>query len=145
MGAVSGKAENGTLTLSLSGFIDSLNAPGLEQDIRQYCDRYSPRSVVLDLQELENTSSAGLRVILRLKQAVSDTRIVNASPQVYDILSLTGFTEMMDVQKAYRVLSVEGCEVIGRGANGKVYRIDRDTKQFDDITMLGFTWHRPES
>ena len=31
------------------------------------------------------------------------------------------------MEKAYRVFSVEGCEVIGQGANGKVYRIDRDT------------------
>ena len=34
---------------------------------------------------------------------------------------------MMKVEKAYRVISVDGCEVIGQGANGKVYRIDRDT------------------
>ena len=40
---------------------------------------------------------------------------------------MTGFTEMMPVEKAYRVFSIEGCEVIGRGANGTVYRIDQDT------------------
>jgi uncharacterized protein (TIGR02172 family) len=40
---------------------------------------------------------------------------------------MTGFTDLADVRKAYRVLSVEGCEVIGQGANGKVYRIDPDT------------------
>jgi len=40
---------------------------------------------------------------------------------------MTGFTEMMEVQKAYRQISVEGCEIIGQGANGKVYRIDPDT------------------
>jgi uncharacterized protein (TIGR02172 family) len=34
---------------------------------------------------------------------------------------------MMEVTKAYRVISIEGCEVIGSGANGEVYRIDRDT------------------
>jgi len=33
----------------------------------------------------------------------------------------------MKVEKAYRRLSVDGCEVIGQGANGKVYRIDPDT------------------
>jgi predicted Ser/Thr protein kinase len=40
---------------------------------------------------------------------------------------MTGFSEMIPVEKAYRVLSVEGCEAIGQGANGKVYRIDADT------------------
>lgn len=40
---------------------------------------------------------------------------------------MTGFTEMMEVKKAYRKVSVEGCEIIGRGANGAVYRLDADT------------------
>ena len=40
---------------------------------------------------------------------------------------MTGFTEMMDISKAYREMSVEGCEIIGEGANGLVYRIDNDT------------------
>jgi uncharacterized protein (TIGR02172 family) len=82
---------------------------------------------VIDLDHLEYTTSAGLRIILRLKQDVDDTKIINAHPEVYNILDMTGFTDMMEVEKAYRVFSVEGCEVIGQGANGKVYRIDRDT------------------
>ena len=53
--------------------------------------------------------------------------LVNVHQELYNILDMTGFTEMMDVHKAYRVLSVENCEVIGQGANGKVYRIDPDT------------------
>ena len=40
---------------------------------------------------------------------------------------MTGFTEMMTVKKAYRRLSVDGCEIIGRGANGAVYRYDPET------------------
>ena len=34
---------------------------------------------------------------------------------------------MIPVEKGYRKLSIEGCEVIGQGANGKVYRLDKDT------------------
>nr|MCR4685155.1 phosphotransferase [Lachnospiraceae bacterium] len=66
-------------------------------------------------------------VILRLKKSVPDVSLINVSSEVYEIFEMTGFTEMMDVQKAYRVISVDGCEVIGQGANGKVYRIDPDT------------------
>ncbi len=40
---------------------------------------------------------------------------------------MTGFTEMLPIEKAFRKLSVEGCEVIGHGSNGIVYRIDPDT------------------
>jgi uncharacterized protein (TIGR02172 family) len=40
---------------------------------------------------------------------------------------MTGFNEIVPCEKAYRELSVEGCEVIGQGSNGKVYRLDPDT------------------
>ena len=66
-------------------------------------------------------------MILRLTQEVEDTVLINVNSELYNILDLTGFTEMMEVHRAYRVLSVEGCEVIGQGANGKIYRIDADT------------------
>ena len=49
------------------------------------------------------------------------------SSEVYEILEMTGFTEMMPVEKAYRRLSVEGCEILGQGSNGVVYRYDPDT------------------
>lgn len=53
--------------------------------------------------------------------------LLNVSPEVYDILEMTGFTEMMTVKKAYRHLSVENCAVIGKGANGIIYRYDAET------------------
>src|SRR5574344_2999539 len=40
---------------------------------------------------------------------------------------MTRFSELIHVEKAYRVISIEGCEVIGQGSNGKVYRLDPDT------------------
>ena len=115
------------LTIAFDGKIDSSNAPKLETDIQKILTESPASAIVLDFDNLKYTTSAGLRVILRLKQQVNDTSIINASPEVYDILEMTGFTDMMTVQKGYRVISVEGCEVIGQGSNGKVYRIDPDT------------------
>ena len=125
--SVTSHLEKDELTIAFQGKIDSSNAPALEEEIQKIVSENPASSIVLDFDGLEYTTSAGLRVILRLRQQVSDTSIVNASPEVYDILEMTGFTDMMEVQKAYRVLSVEGCEVIGQGSNGKVYRIDPDT------------------
>ena len=127
MDAVQGKLENKVLTIMLPGKIDSGNAAGIEARIQEMRKANPADSIVLDMQSLEYITSAGLRVILRLKQEVDETRIINVPSEIYEILDMTGFTEMMEVQKAYRVFSVEGCEVIGRGANGEVYRIDRDT------------------
>ena len=61
-----------------------------------------------------------------VKRIIPDIRIINANLEIYEILEMTGFTDMIKVQKAFRVLSVEGCEVIGSGSNGKVYRYDRE-------------------
>ena len=119
--------DNDKLTLSLSGHIDSANAQNVEDEITKLREAYIPTSVVIDCAGLEYISSAGLRIILRIKKAIPDTKVVEVNSDVYEIFDVTGFTEMMEIQKAYRVISVEGCEIIGRGANGIVFRIDRDT------------------
>lgn len=118
---------NGTLTIFLSGRIDSSNAETVEKEMQSIIAANSADALVLDAEDLVYISSAGLRVILRLRKANASLKIVNASSEVYDIFEMTGFTEMIPIEKAYRRLSVEGCEVIGQGANGKVYRLDPDT------------------
>lgn len=76
---------------------------------------------------LPTSPAPGLRIVLRLRKLEPELRLVEASAEVYEIFDMTGFTEMMPVEKAYRSISIEGCEAIGRGANGTVYRIDKDT------------------
>ena len=112
--------------IKLTGRIDSSNSEAVEKSIQEQLADFVGR-LILDACTLEYISSAGLRIILRLKKAIVETSVVNCSPEVYDIFEMTGFTELMDVAKAYRKISVEGCEVIGEGANGKVYRTDPDT------------------
>ncbi len=124
---IQSKSENVKLTIYLTGFIDSATAPDVEAELREIRRANPCRSLELDCDRLEYCSSAGLRIILRLKQDLDDTSLINVHQDLYNIFEMTGFTEMMEVRKAYRVISVEGCEVIGQGANGKVYRIDRDT------------------
>lgn len=118
---------NGTLTIFLSGRVDSSNAEAVEKELLSIIAAGSTDNLVLDAEDMNYISSAGLRVILRLRKANPTLKIVNVSSEVYDIFDMTGFTEMINIEKAYRRLSVEGCEVIGQGANGKVYRLDPDT------------------
>ena len=113
--------------LALAGRIDSTNAAAAEQEIAALLEGYAGDALTIDAEALEYLSSAGLRVLLRLRKQHADLEIVNVRPEVYEIFEMTGFTEMMHIAKAYRRISVEGCEVIGRGANGEVYRIDPDT------------------
>ena len=128
MGIAEGKYESGVLTVSFVGQVDSSNAAQAEQELNELrAQQPNAEAVVLDFERLRYISSAGLRIILRLRKDRPELKIVNVSPEVYEILDMTGFTEMLPVEKAYRRLSVEGCEVIGRGANGEVYRLDPDT------------------
>ncbi len=117
----------GVLTLFPYGRVDSSSAPEIEAQIDKALAEHPHESVVLDVENLEYISSAGLRVVLRLRKNEPTLTIVNAGSEIYEIFEMTGFTEMMPVQKAYRRVSVDGCEVIGQGANGKVYRLDADT------------------
>ncbi len=124
---IDSKFEEGILTIYLKGHIDSANAADVEKEINEARDYVAADHVILDCEELTYISSAGLRVILRLRKEMPDLKVINVSPEVYEIFDMTGFTEMIDIHKAYRRISVEGCEVIGQGANGMVYRIDPDT------------------
>ncbi len=127
MGNTDSRIENGNLIISLSGHIDSSNAPEVESQINAIRTKHSEGTFTLDAQNLEYISSAGLRIILRLSRQEPSLKLINVSSSVYEVLEMTGFSEMIPVEKAFRVLSVEGCEVIGQGSNGKVYRLDPDT------------------
>ena len=128
MNLIEANAEAETLRIYLIGHIDSANAAQVEKEITEVRNAHPEcTKMIIDASKLEYISSAGLRVILRLRKVYADLKLVNVSAEVYEVFDMTGFTEMMTVEKAYRVISTEGCEVIGQGANGKVYRIDRDT------------------
>lgn len=119
--------ENDVLTISLKGRIDSANAAEIERELNGIRTANPSGTVVLDCENLEFLSSAGLRVVLRIKKSAQEAKLINVSDAVYDILDITGFTEMMEIERAYREISVEGCEIIGQGANGTVYRFNADT------------------
>ena len=134
------------MTIELKGRIDSNNASRVEEQIRGELAGFSGGELTLDAAELAYISSAGLRVLLRLRKQYADMRIVNVNSEVYEILDMTGFTEMMPVEKAYRVVNVEGCEEIGKGANGTIYRIDQDNvvKVYNNADALADIQHERE-
>ena len=121
---VTTKKDGTHITIHLNGRISSDNAPEADRLVREALDGIE--SVVFDCSNLEYIASAGLRIILRTKNKIDDVMIIEACPEVYDVFEVTGFTEMIEVHKAFRTISVAGCQVIGEGANGKVYRYGDD-------------------
>ncbi|HAE15268.1 MAG TPA: hypothetical protein DCG51_01845 [Erysipelotrichaceae bacterium] len=146
MQEVNGKFEDNRLLITLSGRIDSNNSHQAEEEIKQLLQDKTAVPIVIDAENLEYISSAGLRVLLHLKKTNPDLKIINVKTDVYDVLEMTGFTEMMTVEKAYRLISVENCEEIGRGANGTIYRIDDDNivKTFHNADALEEIRHERE-
>lgn len=121
------ETNNGKLTIYLEGRIDSANAAEKEQEIFAATDSAADAVPVLDAEGLEYISSAGLRVLMKLrKQMGKPLTVMNVSPEVYEIFDTTGFTELLDVQKRLRTVNIEGCDLLGEGANGKVYRFTED-------------------
>ena len=119
--------DQDTLTIFLSGRVTADNASEVEASVNEIISQNSHSSLVFNLAKLDYISSAGLRIILRIKKAEPTLKLVDVSLDVYEVFEMTGFTEMMDIEKAYQTMSVEGCELIGQGSNGKVYRLNGDT------------------
>ncbi|MEF2837442.1 MAG: anti-sigma factor antagonist [Oscillospiraceae bacterium] len=110
--------------VKLQGSVDSSNAPQFEEEL---LNAISCENLTIDAEELTYISSAGLRVLLKAKKLNADLEMINASPEVFEILDMTGFTQILKVKKAIRQLSVEGLSVIGKGQTASVYRLDADT------------------
>ena len=117
----------------IKGKIDSTNAPGFEKEIMEALP------AEIDASQLEYISSAGLRVLMKLRKTVGEVTLHNVSIDVYEILDVTGFTSILNVKKALREISVEGKKILGKGGNGTVYRLDDETivKVYNAESSLG--------
>ena len=121
------RIDKDILYIALEGRIDASNAMAAEEQIFAIKKDNADKHIVLDADKLEYVSSAGLRVILKLRKEAPKLAIINVAADVYEVLDMTGFTDMVTVEKAYQRMSVEGCEFIAKGANGAVYRYDDET------------------
>ena len=124
------------LTLYLEGELNSYNADNVEKEIDNTLKSQSFDKLVLDFANISYISSAGLRIILKLKQKYDDLSIIETSLEVYDIFSMTGFTNIMDIKKGLKRIYLSGAQVIGDGYYSTVYRIDKDTiiKVFERVS-----------
>ena len=121
------RTDKDILYISLEGRIDATNSAEAESNINEIRKNHQGMHTVLDADRLEYISSAGLRIMLRLRKKEPGLAIINVSPEVYGVFEMTGFTEMMTVEKTYRRIDVADCEFIAKGANGAVYRYDDET------------------
>ena len=133
------RKEGDGVTLILAGRIDSASSVQASADIdRLLADVPASSQLTCDAERLEYISSSGLRILLGLAKCYKDFRVCEVQPMVYEVLDTTGFTKIMNVERALRQLTLDHCEVIGVGGVGTVYRLDGDTiiKVFREGTTI---------
>ena len=100
------KMQDNTLVFAFNGKISSENAAAVEEKVNEIIKAQAHEKVVVDAENLEYISSAGLRVILRLKKAEPSLKVINVSADVYEIFDMTGFTEIINICILFLLLSV---------------------------------------
>ena len=131
--------NQGNVVLRLQGRLDTAATQMVTAEIEsQLASCSEVKSLTCDASDLSYISSSGLRILLGLAKRYKDFRVVEVSQEVWPVFEMTGFVKIMHIEKALRRMSVEGCQVIGRGGVGVVYRIDDDTiiKVFREGTTI---------
>ncbi|XME01126.1 STAS domain-containing protein [Lachnospiraceae bacterium C1.1] len=125
MNCVVGKKK---VLIKPEGRIDSNNAPEFESKIMSVVAENPDKKIDIDALNLKYISSAGLRVLLKVKKSVKKPiDIINVSDEVWDILSVTGFIEMFTVSRRLRSVTLQPSDVLMRSVNGAFYKLNDDS------------------
>lgn len=88
-----------SLTLTISGRLDTSTAPQLESEIRADLD--GVEELVLDFAALDYLSSAGLRVLLVAQKAMNKQGsmvVRNVNETIAEIFDVTGFCDILTIE-----------------------------------------------
>ena len=95
--------SNQNLIISLSGRLDTITSPQLEEEInRNSFDEIE--TVTLNMRTLEYISSAGLRVVLKLHKKMiaqgGQLELINVNDMIMEIFTMTGMDSFLEIDKA---------------------------------------------
>ena len=91
--------KDGTCRIELSGRLDTITSPQLEEELQQIPE--DVKELVLDLKDLEYVSSAGLRVFLNAQKMMNDKGtmvLCNVNDEIMEVLDMTGFTKILTIE-----------------------------------------------
>lgn len=90
--------KGSTLNVVLSGRLDTITAPQLEAELKASLDGIT--ELILDFQNLEYLSSAGLRVLLAAQKVMNrqgTMTVMHVSDTVQEIFEVTGFIDILTI------------------------------------------------
>ena len=116
------------VVVKVSGRISRDNSEQIDTELRRIREMHPKRRLVLDFENLEYISSAGLRVLLLLAQRETGckVKIINISSLIFETFEITGLDDIFEAHRAIRNYSMDELELIGSGTNGEVYRVDQE-------------------
>lgn len=86
--------------VKVSGRVDSATAPDLEKAVQDLLNTERSQ-IVLDLQETDYMSSAGLRVLVAMQKAAKKNggalRLAQLSTRVKEVIDLAGLVPVFDI------------------------------------------------
>ncbi|MER2151786.1 MAG: STAS domain-containing protein [Candidatus Limivicinus sp.] len=88
-----------TLTVTLEGRLDTTTAPQLEESLRESMNGI--KELILDFQDLEYMSSAGLRVLLSAQKNMAkqgSMKLIHVSDVIMEIFEVTGFVDILTIE-----------------------------------------------
>lgn len=93
------KHDGSTLTIFLSGRLDSSTSPLLVTTINESIEKID--YLILDMKDLDYISSAGIRVLISTQKKLSTSQklvIKNVCEEIQEIFDITGLTDMLNIQ-----------------------------------------------
>ena len=94
--------DAGKAVYIVSGRLDTSTAPELEETLK--ADLEGVNDLTLDFSALDYISSAGLRVVLSAQKKMNVSggkmKILNPNEIVSEIFDVTGFSDILDIEKA---------------------------------------------
>ena len=91
--------EDGKVTVTLEGRLDTVTAPDLEKELKGSLDDVT--ELVMDFEKLDYISSAGLRVLLSAQKVMSrqgGMKVINVNDSIMEIFEVTGFSDILTIE-----------------------------------------------
>lgn len=96
---IENKIENGNVTLTITGRLDTTTAPELEKTLDNILE--GTKELVFDMKGLEYISSAGLRVILKAQKAMNaqgSMKLTGVNDGIMEVFDITGFLDILTIE-----------------------------------------------
>ncbi len=92
---------NDEVEIVLSGRLDTVTSTDFEKEIDNL-ENLNVKKLIINMKEIQYTSSAGLRVLLKSQKLMDSKggsmKLINVNEIVMEVFEITGFNEMLTIE-----------------------------------------------